>query len=228
MTLADLARDLSLTLIPFILSLSVHEFAHAWMAHRLGDPTARELGRLTLSPAAHVDVWGTILIPVLGVFSHFPYIAWAKPVPFRSERFRPGVNRRLGAAMVAAAGPLSNLLLAAISIAIMAVLLHANVSLYRPLAEGAETQEPTPVAMLLSSMFERNIALAVFNLLPFPPLDGHYLLPPAFDPIVRPMARYGFAILMVACLVSPGFLPSVMGPPMHWLASGLARLFGVA
>lgn len=228
MDLAKLVRDLSLTLIPFVLSLTVHEYAHAWVAHRLGDDTAKEQGRLTLNPQSHIDPLGTLLIPALGVlFGGVSFIAWAKPVPYRPERFREGVNRRLGAAMVAAAGPLSNLVLATVSLAVLAGLARANVPLQREVQDGARyVLRETPLALLLIAMFTRNIALAVFNLLPIPPLDGHYLLPPVFDPIVKPMARYGFAILMIGFVVFPVVGQLLVGRPIQWLTTLLLRLFG--
>src|SRR4051812_9590379 len=110
-----------------ILSLTVHEWAHAMSARILGDRTAEEEGRLTLNPQAHVDLWGTILIPAFSIImGGLPFLGWAKPVPFRRDRFRRGVNRRLGSAIVAAAGPLSNLALAVLAAAALAVLRNAG------------------------------------------------------------------------------------------------------
>src|SRR5205085_9394510 len=142
-------------------------------------------GRLTLNPQAHIDPWGSLLIPALSVImGGMAFIGWAKPTPFRADKFRPGVNRRLGAALVSAAGPASNLVLALAAAGSLSVAQRAGV-------------ENAAVLMLLKSMFLLNVGLAIFNLLPVPPLDGHRLLPPAFDPIVEPLERYGFAVLMV-------------------------------
>src|SRR5215470_6330276 len=111
--LADIARRLAMTLVPMILSLSVHEFAHAFTAYKLGDTTAKDAGRLTLNPQSHMDPWGTLLIPAISVLmGGIGFIGWARPTPFRSDRFKRGVPRRLGAALVSAAGPLSNLAIA--------------------------------------------------------------------------------------------------------------------
>jgi Zn-dependent protease len=230
MNFPTLVRELSLSLVPFILSLTVHEFAHAYIATRLGDGTARERGRLTLNPVAHIDPWGTLLLPTLGVvLGGFNFIAWAKPVPYDPSRFRQGVNRRVGSALVAAAGPLSNVLLALIACALLAGFQRADIGIWTASdATGETIVRPTPWGLLLVAMFQRNIALAVFNLLPFPPLDGHYLLPPALDPIVRPLSRYGLGILMLVCMFQPGLLSAVMDPPMRWLSHGMMRLFGVA
>ena len=145
--------DRLLLLIPLALSLSVHEWAHAYAAHRLGDDTARLLGRLTLNPIAHVDPIGTVLLPLLGV----PF-GWAKPVPINPIRFR-GVSMRIGLVWTAAAGPLSNAVLAAASIAALAALAGTG-------AAG------DPAVDLLSTFALLNVILCLFNLLPIPPLDG--------------------------------------------------------
>ncbi|MEZ4316351.1 MAG: site-2 protease family protein [Myxococcota bacterium] len=135
-------------LVPLILSLSVHEWAHAWMAFRLGDDTAMLQGRLSLDPLVHIDPVGTVLLPLFGV-----PIGWAKPVPVNPMRFRK-VSASLGMALVAAAGPASNLALAM-------------------LAFGVHTVLPGgPVRDAVFGMVFLNVALAVFNLLPIPPLDG--------------------------------------------------------
>src|SRR5574340_802071 len=114
----DLQRGLMM-LIPLVLSLSVHEFAHAWSAWKLGDDTADRMGRLTLNPLAHVDPVGTLLLPLLGI----PF-GWAKPVPVQPHRFRPTVNMTTGMMLVAVAGPLANLGLAVLCVLVEALLLR--------------------------------------------------------------------------------------------------------
>jgi Zn-dependent protease len=161
-----------LNLIPMLLSLSVHEFSHALVADRLGDDTPRRQGRLTLSPLAHYDLLGTFVIPAIATaLNGFAMIGWAKPVEFVPSRFRRTVSMRQGAAMVAVAGPASNLLLAVIAAASMAVILRVQPELLLGSA----------LAELLRAMFLLNIGLCVFNLLPIPPLDGSYLLPRSMD-----------------------------------------------
>jgi Zn-dependent protease len=220
--------QLVLTLVPMILSLTVHECAHAWSAYKLGDHTAKDEGRLTLNPIVHIDPIGTLLFPTIGVLTNgFGLLGWARPTPFRADQMRPGVNRRLGGAIVSAAGPLSNLILATLSIGTLVLLARLGVSLHD------HEHRPTPVLMLLDRMFELNVALTVFNLLPFPPLDGHRLLPPLFDPIIVPLQRYGFLILFALFFFASSFAPAAMvvdliiTRPIHWLSETLKSLFGV-
>jgi Zn-dependent protease len=223
------ARRLAQVLVPMILSLSVHECAHAGCAYLLGDKTARDAGRLTLNPQAHIDPWGTLFIPALGVLmGGIPFLGWARPTPFNASRFREGLNRRLGAALVSAAGPLSNMLLALFSISLLAALGKLGFPLYSLLEDGdAVAARPAPIAVFLLTMYELNLGLAFFNLLPIPPLDGYRLLPPVFDPLVRPLERYGFAILMIAFLMLPGsVLGAVFSPVLYVMKRGEV-LFGL-
>ncbi len=141
-----------------ILSLSFHEFAHAWSAWRLGDDTASREGRLTLNPLAHIDLLGTIILPLLGV----PF-GWAEPVPVNPARFRRDVTMSRGMAITASAGPLSNVLLATVA----AVLLGLGLRLAPELVDRG-----TPGRFFLMAMLQMNVGLALFNLLPVPPLDG--------------------------------------------------------
>jgi Zn-dependent protease len=141
-----------------ILSLSVHEFAHAWAAWRLGDDTAAREGRLTLNPLSHIDLLGTIVLPLLGV----PF-GWAKPVPVDPSRFRRDVSMGRGMAITASAGPLSNVLLA--------LLASIGLGLAFRYAPGlVETGQPG--RFFLVNMVLLNVGLALFNLIPIPPLDG--------------------------------------------------------
>jgi Zn-dependent protease len=142
----------------FILSLSIHEFAHAWSAWKLGDDTAEREGRLTLNPLAHIDLLGTILLPLLGV----PF-GWAKPVPVNPARFRRGVTMGKGMAITASAGPLSNVVLATASAVLLGLALR-----FVPDLVGVDSGG----RFLLISMVRLNVGLALFNMIPLPPLDG--------------------------------------------------------
>jgi Zn-dependent protease len=148
-----------------IASLSVHEAAHAWMANRLGDPTARMLGRLTLNPLAHIDWIGTVLFPLIAIFSGFPLIGWAKPVPVNGAMLQ---SPRRDFAFVAVAGPVSNVLLALLGAAVFVPLIGA----YRADLAWAS---PVMVEMVFRFVY-LNVFLAAFNMLPVPPLDGGNVL----------------------------------------------------
>lgn len=147
-----------LIFVPLILSLAVHEFAHAWSAYKLGDDTAARAGRLTLNPFAHADLIGTIVFPLLGV----PF-GWAKPVPVDPRRFRPGIRMGTGMAITASAGPIANILLAVLVTILLALLVR--------FAPGILETDNGIHQLLVTAIF-LNVNLALFNLIPVPPLDG--------------------------------------------------------
>lgn len=144
----------------FLLAIVTHEAAHAWMANKFGDPTAKNLGRLTLNPAAHYDPFGTILFPLLAAFTNFAMIGWARPVPIEVRNFK---NIRKGIFWVSFAGPLSNLILGTLS-AILLALIATQVA-------SSWEFYTISIRMLRYSVFI-NFILAFFNLIPLPPLDG--------------------------------------------------------
>jgi Zn-dependent protease len=192
----------------------VHELAHAWTANRLGDPTARLLGRVSLNPMVHADPIGTILFPLLAIIGNVPLIGWAKPVPVNINRLKRG---RRDYVLVAAAGPASNLLMA------LAASIGLSLLTVSPMRLG-EPNVSAPIASLLAQTMLINVLLAVFNMIPIPPLDGGNvlggLLPRSigskYDAIVRP---YGF-ILLYALLLTRGFDYLVI-PPARFLLSWL-------
>lgn len=199
--------------IPLLLSLTVHEWAHAASAKSLGDDTAERLGRLSLNPLDHIDPIGTLILPLLGI----PF-GWAKPVPINPLRFRADVGMERGLMLTAAAGPASNLILALLT----AVLV------------GAATRW-TPgllpdVAMPVVTMFiVLNVLLAFFNLLPIPPLDGSRIVESVIPDYFRP-AWDAFAQYSALALVAVIFLPRMGGIdlfswPQHW-AMQLLHLAG--
>jgi len=211
------AIDFAQVFIAFIVllfSLTVHETAHAWTADRLGDPTARLAGRVSLNPVVHADLIGTVLFPLLSLVGGIPLIGWAKPVPVNLGRLRRG---RTDYVLVAAAGPASNLLLALVASAVMAVMP------WESLLTGSR-DVATPLFTLLSRALTLNVLLAVFNMLPIPPLDGGNVLagllprPMAmrYDALVRP---YGF-MLLYALMLTRGFEVLVDAPArfiLSWL-----------
>lgn len=197
------------TLLLMIVSLTVHEFAHAFVATRLGDTTAKDEGRLTLAPHVHLDPIGSLLIPALGALSGFPYIGWAKPVPFNPARFRRDITMWRGAALVAIAGPLSNLVLAVVAAIAMRVLQEI------PLPPAVLTM----LVRVLPSLMLLNVFLFLFNLLPLPPLDGGYLIPRRYDDVRQMLARYSFLIFIV--MMVTGLVQRVLVPPMQLISRGL-------
>jgi Zn-dependent protease len=190
---ADQVRTAVVSLIAFILSIAVHEFGHAWMANRLGDGLPAEQGRLTLSPLAHIDPIGTILLPLIAVFAPggFPLLAWGKPVQTNPKAYR-GVSPRTGHMLVSLMGPLMNLLLA-VTVSIVLVVLARLVKLPPAVAEAA-----------VRYLLVLNIMLMFFNLLPLPPLDGASvlagLLPESMQAIPRTLQRYGMLIFFALLL----------------------------
>jgi Zn-dependent protease len=175
----------------FLFSLSFHEASHAWMANRLGDPTARLMGRMTLNPLAHIDWIGTVLFPLMMfLMPGLLLFGWAKPVPVDPRNLRGG---RKGNLRVAAAGPISNMLLALA----FAGVIHLIVS------TGIRAKTAVIVSQLLDTGVYLNLMLAFFNLIPIPPLDGsgvlEGVLPARYLEGYERIARYGFLIL-IACL----------------------------
>ncbi len=213
-------RNIALTLLTMILSLSVHEYAHAFVATKLGDDLPRRQGRLTLSPLPHIDLMGTIIIPLMGVATGgAAFFGWARPVQTQPTNFRRDIDMRTGMALVAAAGPISNLVLALISVASIA-LLQRNGGLL-------SHQDLTPFGALAISMFQLNVGLFVFNFLPFPPLDGSRLLPRSLDSLVEQMSRYSMLFFLAVIMIRP-LNELLVATPMRFVSHLLLSLFGLA
>ncbi len=185
-----------LILIPLWLSLSVHEWGHAWAAWRLGDDTAALAGRLTLNPLAHIDFVGTLLLPLLGV----PF-GWAKPVPVQPQNFRSRFSMRTGMLLTAIAGPLTNVCLASLSLVLLALLLR-----FQPMPADALLG----VCMLLKFLIFLNVILATFNLLPIPPLDGSRVADAIMPRPLRPLWE-GFCRLGPLALAAVIIIPALTG-----------------
>ncbi|MGH9882725.1 MAG: site-2 protease family protein [Pyrinomonadaceae bacterium] len=195
-----------LYMVALLFSLSVHESAHAWMSDRFGDDLARMQGRVSLNPAVHVDPIGTLLFPAISFFTGAPLIGWAKPTPVNPLRWR---NKRVANFWVSAAGIISNAIIALSAGILMRVLFEADLvslSMHRYLGLRAVANSPSLIAegaaSLLTGLFRLNVALAVFNLLPIPPLDGSKILgsilPPSFDEGLEALERFGFILLIIA------------------------------
>jgi len=196
-----------------LFSLTVHEMAHAWTADRLGDPTARLLGRVSLNPMVHADPIGTVLFPLIALVTGAPLIGWAKPVPVNPRQL--GHPHR-DFVLVAAAGPVSNLVIAFAAASVLALL---PVS---PQIHG-EANVSAPTATMLSMLMRLNVLLAVFNLIPIPPLDGGNvlagLLPPRLAASFNRLRPYGF-LLLYALILTGGF-NAIVVPPYRLILSWL-------
>ena len=199
--------------IVLLFSLTVHESAHAWTANRLGDPTARDLGRVSLNPVVHADLIGTVVFPLLALLGGVPLIGWAKPVPVNVRRLG---NPRRDYVLVAAAGPASNLALALCAAFALRLVPVSPVMLGEPNVSA-------PIASLLTRAILVNVLLAVFNMIPIPPLDGGNvlagLLPRRLVGSFNAVRPYG--ILILYALMFTGSLEYLIVPPSRLLVSWL-------
>ncbi len=207
-------------MVVLLLAVSAHEAAHAWMSYKFGDDTARLLGRVTLNPVAHTDPIGTLLIPIMMfIFAHIggplgaiPLLGWGKPTPVNPLRWR---NKDVANVMVSIAGILANLLIAIIAFVAFKILIVTDVGQRM----SQSTQEP--VALFLIYTLIMNLSLAIFNLFPFPPLDGSKILdsilPASARPALEFLEQYGFIILIL--LISLGVTRQIMSPVINFVFS---------
>lgn len=215
---SSIVGQLIIYMVVLVFAISAHECAHAWMSNKFGDDTARLLGRITLNPIAHIDPIGTLLIPIVGfIFGHIggavaaiPLIGWGKPTPVNPLRWR---NKNVANVMVSIAGILANLIIAICAFMILKAMLMTGA--FGSIPESLRE----PVKLFLFYSLVMNVSLAIFNLLPFPPLDGSKVLqtflPDSMIPILNVLEQYGFLILMA--LLYFGFFSIIMNPVMDFI-----------
>jgi len=215
--------DILFKLIVFLFAISIHESAHAWMASRRGDPTARMLGRVTLNPIKHIDPVGTVLLPLIALVTHLPVIGWAKPTPVDPRNFK---NPVLDDILTSVVGPISNFVVATGAVLALifvsltshlgAAIVHAIPLVYPSHLDLLASQTDSflmPVSLLFYELMVINIILGVFNLIPVPPLDGSHVLR-HFLPAnaLRIYDTVGMFALMALVFLAPGLLGKLIYP----------------
>lgn len=215
LNMSELIGNLVIYMVVLLLAISSHEAGHAWMSYKYGDDTAFQLGRVTLNPVKHTDPVGTLLIPIIafifgamgGALGSIPLIGWGKPTPVNPRKW---TKYKTANVMVSIAGILANLLLAIIGFVIFKVLLAYGIFTPDSIREGF----PKILATLFWYLLFLNLSLAIFNLLPFPPLDGSKVLstflPASFQPVLDLLEQFGFLILML--LIYMGLIRAIMLP----------------
>lgn len=222
--IAEYVQQISIWAIPILAAIVFHEVAHGWVAFRLGDPTAARMGRLTLNPISHIDLFGTVILPLLLVIAHAPFLfGYAKPVPVNFQNLR---NPKRHMIWVALAGPATNIILALVSYLLLKIL----VSLDLPRDGSLASIVVIPLIYMLHASASINIVLAVFNTFPIPPLDGGRvlvgLLPEPYSTTVARVEPYGFLIIVV--LLMSHLLDAVLSPLVHFVHLFLRLMVGLA
>ncbi len=216
--IADFASKLIIYMVVWIFAVSAHEAAHAWTSLKFGDDTAYVLGRVTLNPVPHIDIIGTLILPIIGFLvsyggaANFPLIAWGKPTPVNPLLWR---KKDLANVCVSLAGIATNLIIAIVATVFLRVLYAYDVfTLTRDNGGTTALGATAPIWTFLLSTIMLNVGLATFNLLPFPPLDGsralQSFLPKSFEPVFDLLETYGFLILIV--LLQMGIIRFLVAP----------------
>jgi Zn-dependent protease len=216
--MSETVLEVAALVVPLIIAIVFHEVAHGWTARALGDPTAAQLGRLTLNPFKHVDPFGTLILPGMLKLAGLPVFGWAKPVPVIKERLR---NPRRDMMIVAAAGPGSNLVMALIGSVLLGLLIRTVTG------PGDVSATTDFLAQNLSNFVLLNIFLALFNLLPVPPFDGGHIMEGLLPlPLAEKFAGFhkqALLIMILLLVVLPYLSPRLnivawlIGPPVQWL-----------
>ncbi|HEY3927415.1 MAG TPA: site-2 protease family protein [Candidatus Koribacter sp.] len=203
--------------IAFLFAISLHESAHAWMANRCGDPTARMLGRITLNPLRHIDPVGTILLPIIALIANFPMFGWARPTPVTPRNFKNLVRDDI---LTSVAGPVSNFLAAFVAVILIKIIAFTSTAgriAFLLSTRGSFSGEGilSPIMFLLYMMMEINVLLAVFNLIPVPPLDGSHVLRHFLSPsVLRIYDSVGMIALVVLVFFGGRWLMMLLSPFM--------------
>ena len=215
----NLVSHLVIYMVVLVLAISVHEAGHAWTSYKFGDDTAYMLGRVTINPVAHTDPVGTLLIPILafifgsvgGALGSIPLIGWGKPTPVNPRKW---TNYTWGNVSVSIAGVTANFILLVIGFVAAKIMISQGFTVWDFM--GLSTN---PFAILVGYLMTLNLSLFVFNLLPFPPLDGSKILqtfmPATAEPIFNMFEQYGFLILMA--LIYMGVLRIIIAPFFYGL-----------
>jgi Zn-dependent protease len=216
MSALSLPQLIAVAILPLIFAITVHEVAHGWMAKQFGDPTAQRLGRLTLNPIKHIDPIGTVLVPALLLVLGGFIFGWAKPVPVTWENLR---HPKRDMAIVAAAGPAANLLMALI----WALVLRFGIML------GPDSWAGIPMQYMGDFGIQINSVLMILNLIPLPPLDGGRvavgLLPGPWAWQLARLEPFGFFILLA--LLATGVLGRIIGPPINMVMHLVSAVVGL-
>jgi Zn-dependent protease len=215
---ANFFSMLIIYMVVWIFSVSAHEFGHAWTSLKFGDDTAERLGRVTLNPIPHIDPVGTLLLPIIGFLisftsaGNFPLIAWGKPTPVNPLKWR---NKDTANVCVSIAGIVINLIIAIVAAIAIKILVSQQIIT----RENVDIGMMSVIFNFLYILVLMNVGLAIFNLLPFPPLDGSKVLqtflPKSFEPIFEILETYGFLILLV--LVQLGVIRFIVSPINHFV-----------